>query len=97
MSSTASGPPATKAPADFVEHVNSISRQSSIFLFGTLFTVAAGYLFKIYLARKIGAEGLGIYTLGMTAAGLVSIVGTAGVPQTASRFVAIYASKGETR
>jgi O-antigen/teichoic acid export membrane protein len=97
MSSTASGPPDTKAPANFVEHVNSISRQSSIFLFGTLFTVAAGYLFKIYLARKIGAEGLGIYTLGMTAAGLVSIVGTAGVPQTASRFVAIYASKGETR
>ena len=68
-----------------------------MFLLGTLFTVAAGYLFKVYLARKLGAEALGIYTLGMTAGGLVSIVGAAGVPQTASRFVAIYASAGQTR
>jgi O-antigen/teichoic acid export membrane protein len=97
MSSTASGSPASKPPADFLEHVHSISRQSSVFLLGTLFTIAAGYLFKIYVARTLGAEALGVYTLGMTAGGLVSIVGAAGVPQTASRFVAIYASSGETR
>ena len=97
MSSTPSGSPAIKPPADFFEHIHSISRQSSVFLLGTLFTVAAGYLFKIYLARKLGAEALGVYTLGMTAGGLVSIVGAAGVPQTASRFVAIYASAGQTR
>lgn len=92
MSSTVSGPPAAKPTEDFVAHVHSISRQSSVFLLGTLFTVAASYLFKIYLARTLGAEALGIYALGMTAGGLVSIVGAAGVPQTASRFVAIYAS-----
>jgi len=97
MSSTVSGAPAAKPPADFVARVHSMSRQSSVFLIGTLFTVAAGYIFKIYLARVLGAEALGIYTLGMTAAGLVSIFGTAGVPQTSSRFVAIYSSKGETR
>ena len=97
MSSTVSGAPAAKPPSDFVTHVHSISRQSSVFLIGTLFTVAAGYIFKIYLARVLGAEALGIYTLGMTAGGLVSIVGAAGVPQTASRFVAIYVSRGETR
>ena len=68
-----------------------------MFLLGTLFTVATGYLFKIYLARTLGAEALGIFTLGMTAGGLVSIVGAAGVPQTASRFVAIYTSAGQTR
>ena len=97
MSSTVSGPPAAKPTEDFVAHVHSISRQSSVFLLGTLFTVAASYLFKIYLARTLGAEALGIYALGMTAGGLVSIVGAAGVPQTASRFVAIYASTGQTR
>ena len=97
MSSTDPGSPASNPPADFLEHVHSISRQSSVFLLGTLFTVAAGYLFKIYLARTLGAEALGIYTLGMTAGGLVSIVGAAGVPQTAIRFVAIYASSGQTR
>jgi O-antigen/teichoic acid export membrane protein len=97
LGSPASSSPASKPPPDFLEHVHSISRQSSVFLIGTLFTVAAGYLFKIYLARTLGAEALGIYTLGMTAGGLVSIVGAAGMPQTASRFVAIYASEGQTR
>ena len=97
LGSPASSSPASKPPADFLEHVHSISRQSSVFLIGTLFTVAAGYLFKIYLARILGAEALGIYTLGMTAGGLVSIVGAAGMPQTASRFVAIYSSTGQTR
>jgi O-antigen/teichoic acid export membrane protein len=97
LGSTASNSPTSKPRADFLEHVHSISRQSSVFLIGTLFTVAAGYLFKIYLARTLGAEALGIYTLGMTAGGLVSIVGAAGMPQTASRFVAIYASEGQTR
>jgi len=97
MSSTASGSSDTKPSADFLAHVHSISRQSSVFLLGTLFTVAAGYLFKIYLARTLGAEALGIYALGMTAGGLVSIVGAAGVPSIASRFVAIYGSSGQAR
>jgi len=97
MSFTASGSPASKPPADFVQHVHSISRQSSVFLLGTLFTIAAGYLFKIYLARTLGAEALGIYTLGMTAGGLVSIVGAAGMSQASNRFVAIYVSAGQTR
>jgi O-antigen/teichoic acid export membrane protein len=97
MSSTAPGTPATAPPADFFKHVHSISRQSSVFLLGTLFTVAAGYLFKVYLARVLGAEALGIYALGMTAGGLVSIVGAAGVPSIASRFVAIYSTSGQTR
>src|SRR5215831_9807317 len=97
MSSTASGSPATKPPEDFFEHVHNISRQSSVFLLGTLFTMAASAAFNIYKARVLGAEALGIYTLGMTAGGLVSIVGAAGVPSVASRFVAIYATSGQTR
>ena len=106
MYPTAAGSAAPDSPAststastsgDFLQHAHQISRQSAVFLLGTLFTMAAGYLFKIYLARVLGAEALGIYALGMTAGGLVSIVGTAGVPQTASRFVAIYASTGQSR
>src|SRR5215831_2402278 len=97
MSSTTSGAPVANPTSDFVAHVRSISRQSSVFLLGTLFNVVASFPFRIYLARVLGAEALGIYTLGMTAGGFVSILGAAGVPQTASRFVAIYASKGQTR
>ncbi len=89
--------PLDELPTDFQGHVRSISRQSFVFLLGTIFSVVAGYLFKIYLARVLGAEALGIYALGMTAGGLVSIVSAAGVPQTASRFVAVYAATGENR
>ena len=63
------------------DHLHKISRQSSVFLLGTLFTAAIGYLFKIYLARALGAEALGIYALGMTVGGLASIVGSIGIPE----------------
>ncbi len=97
MSLSASGPTAPPTiSTDFQKHVHSISKQSFVYLLGTLFTVAAAYPFKIYLARVLGAEGLGIYTLGMTAGGLASIVGAVGVPGIASRFVAIYAGSGQT-
>ena len=56
-------PIATAPPSDFRRHVRNISQQSSVFLIGTLFTTAAGYFFKVYLARVLGAEALGIYAL----------------------------------
>jgi O-antigen/teichoic acid export membrane protein len=76
--------------SDFKSHVKSISHQSSVFLFGTLFSGAAAYFFKIYLARVLGAEALGIYALGMTVVGLAGVLAAGGLPQAASRFVAVY-------
>jgi polysaccharide biosynthesis protein len=84
-------------PASLAAHLNRISRQSFVFLIGTLFTSAIGYLFKVYLARTLGAESLGVCALGMTVGGLASIVGAAGLPQTANRFVAVYASTDQNR
>jgi O-antigen/teichoic acid export membrane protein len=86
---------ATALPSEFGRHVKNISRQSSVFLLGTLFSTAAGYFFKIYLARVLGAEALGIYALGMTAAGLAGIFAALGLPQTASRFVAVFATTSQ--
>ena len=91
-------PPITTAPpSGFGRHVKHISQQSSVFLLGTLFSTAAGYFFKIYLARVLGAEALGIYALGMTVVCLAGIVAAVGLPQTASRFVAVYSATGESR
>lgn len=61
-----------------------------------MFTTAAGYFFKVYLARVLGAEALGIYALGMTVAGLAGVVAAAGLPQSASRFVAVYSAAGDS-
>jgi O-antigen/teichoic acid export membrane protein len=81
----------------FRSQVGHISRQSGIFFAGTVFTIALGYLFKIYIARKLGPADLGLYALGMTLIGLLGIFNTLGLPQSAVRFVAAYRSAGRFR
>ena len=81
--------------AEFQRRIGSISRQSAVYFAGTIFTVAAGYFFKIYLARRLGAEGLGLYTLGMSIVGFLGIFNAVGLPAAASRFVAEYSTRGE--
>jgi O-antigen/teichoic acid export membrane protein len=90
-------PIATAPPSDFGRHIKHISHQSSVFLIGTLFSTAAGYFFKIYVARVLGAEALGIYALGMTAVTFAGVIAAMGLPQSASRFVAVYSATGEPR
>jgi len=87
-------PPAAEA-AKFRGHMGRISRQSSVFFAGTLFSVASAYFFKIYLARVLGAEGLGIYTLGLTLIGFLGVFNALGLPQAAVRFVALYTATGK--
>jgi O-antigen/teichoic acid export membrane protein len=74
----------------FRQQMGHISRHSAVFFAGTIFTAATGYLFKIYLARVLGAEDLGIYALGMTIVGLLGIFNALGLPYSAVRFVASY-------
>lgn len=88
----APSPPANAPEARFRGEMGQISRQSAVFFVGTMFTAAAGYLFKVYLARKLGADALGIYALGMTIVGFFSLFIGLGLPQAAVRFVASYSA-----
>ena len=81
--------------ARFRSEIGQISRQSAIFFLGTLFTAAAGYFFKIYVARVLGAGALGVYALGMTLVGFFGLFNGLGLPQTAARFVAAYSATGQ--
>lgn len=74
--------------------MREVSRQSLVFFLGTIFTTAASYLFKIYVARKLGAERLGIYAIGMSVTGFLGLFPVLGLPEAASRFVAVYKAKG---
>jgi O-antigen/teichoic acid export membrane protein len=78
--------------ARFRSEMGQISRHSAVFFAGTLFTAGAGYLFKIYLARVLGAGALGIYALGMTIVGFFGLFNGLGLPQAAVRFVAAYSA-----
>jgi O-antigen/teichoic acid export membrane protein len=92
------GAPTTEhAAQQFRSQVGHISRQSSIFLLGTLFTALFSYVFKVYLAHVLGAEELGLYALGMTLIGFVGIFNTLGLPQSAVRFVAQYTANERFR
>lgn len=81
----------------FRSQVGHISRQSGVFFAGTLFSVAFGYVFKVYLARVLGAEDLGLYALGVTLIGFIGIFNSLGLSQSAVRFVAAYRAAGKFR
>ncbi len=80
---------------EFHRRIGSISRQSAVYFAGTILTAAAGYFFKIYLARRLGAEALGLYALGMSIVGFLGLFNAVGLPATAARFVAEYSTRGE--
>jgi O-antigen/teichoic acid export membrane protein len=80
---------------EFRRNFGQISRQSAVFFAGTLFTMASGYLVKVYVARVLGAELLGLYALGMTLVSLTQLMGVLGLPTTAARYVAVYNGTGK--
>jgi O-antigen/teichoic acid export membrane protein len=80
---------------EFSRNLGQIFRQSTVFFLGTLFTMGAGYLVKVYVARVLGAEQLGVYALGITMVSLVQMAGMLGLHGTAPRFVAVYKATGK--
>src|SRR5271163_814131 len=79
----------------FQSQVGHISRQSGVFFAGTIFTAAFGYVFKVYLARVLGPEALGMFALGITLVGFLGVFNSLGLPQSAVRFVAAYCAAGK--
>lgn len=75
---------------EFKRNMGQISRHSLTFFGGTVFTMGVGYLVKIYVARVLGAEMLGLYTLGMTLVSLTQLFGCLGLNGAAARYVAVY-------
>ena len=81
--------------ARFRSSMASITRQSSISFLGTTATLVVGYLFRVYLARTLGAKLLGWNALGIGLYALCRLVGDLGLPYAASRYVAIYSATEE--
>lgn len=78
--------------ARFRSSMASITRQSSISFLGTITTLSVGYLFRVYLARTLGAKLLGWNALGIGLYALCRLVGDLGMPYAASRYVAVYSA-----
>lgn len=76
--------------SEFLSYAGKMSRHSAFFFAGTIFSVGLGYPFKIYVARKIGAQGLGFYALGVTVVDFLSLFASLGLGSAAARFTATY-------
>jgi O-antigen/teichoic acid export membrane protein len=74
----------------FKKQMGLISRQASVHFFGVVFTVATGYFFKIYVARVLGPDGLGMYALGMSAVDFLALFAALGSFDTAARYVGVF-------
>jgi O-antigen/teichoic acid export membrane protein len=87
--------PDVHATRQFRAQMGQISFQSAVFLIGSIFRIGLLYLFKVYLARTLGPEPLGIYTLGMTIIAFLGVWNDLGLPQAAVRVATQYIASGE--
>ncbi len=81
-------------PRDRNRDVLRVAREGSIVLFGGIVGRILAYLFNLFLARTIGAKGLGLFTLGLTITGLPAILSLLGLGQGVIRFGVTFAETG---
>ena len=70
--------------------VKKIVGQSAVYFLGTVISVIVGFFFKVYLSRILGANSLGIYSLGITIIGVLGIFLSFGYGNGLIRFVSKY-------
>ena len=72
-----------------------IINQSLIYFLGTIFSVFIGFIFKIYIANNLGAESLGLFTLGMSVVSILSIFLSLGFGNGLVKFISEYNATGD--
>ena len=70
--------------------IKKIVGQSAVYFIGTVIAVIIGFFFKIYLSRTLGADALGIYSLGLTAISVLGIFLSLGYGNGLVRFISKY-------
>jgi O-antigen/teichoic acid export membrane protein len=77
--------------------IKKIVGQSSVYFLGTVLAVVVGFFFKVYLSRTLGADALGIYSLGITVIGVFGIFMSLGFGNGLVRFIAKYRAEKDTQ
>lgn len=65
----------------------------------TVFSISEkflGFLYRIYLSRTIGSEGIGLYQVALSVFGLLFTICCSGTPITVSRLMTKYRAQGQT-
>lgn len=83
------------ADKNLQDYVRQIFKQSGIYFAGMLFTTIVGFFFKVYIARELGAEALGIYAMGLSIVTIVAGFSTVGLGRAGIRFISQYKAKAQ--
>lgn len=68
--------------------MKSVLKTISMITFFTIITRVLGFVFRIYLSRKLGAEGMGIYQIASSIIGVFMTLVASGLPLTTAKMVA---------
>ncbi len=72
-----------------------IARGAGLVFLGFLISKPLAYLYRVVLARFLGPEELGIFSMGLAVVGIVTVFGAIGLYQGVLHFVVVYQSKGQ--
>ena len=81
---------------DVSMRMGSIMRQSAALFGGNIVLILGGYAFKIFLARTVGAEGLGLFALGEILMGFALLLTLWSLDETVFRFIPQFTALGAT-
>ncbi len=90
--------PASRGSDDIAgveSEIGQITRGAGVGMGGNVIFYAVSYLFGILVARQIGAENYGLYTLGVTAVTLASRITIAGLDRGLMRYASISRGEGQ--
>ncbi len=73
-----------------------IAKGAGISFFGSWMGQAAALIAGLVVARALGAEQYGLYTLGIVVATTLGVLSVVGLPLAAQRYVAIFRSEGDS-
>ena len=84
---------ATSVKPVFEKNVLYAAKGSGIIAFGRLFEYFSRFIIAFFIARLLGADQLGMYSLALSVATLVATISIFGLDDTILRFTAIFSSR----
>lgn len=88
--SSVSLPPDAVETAGTGNHLHTVAGGAAIAFSGSIVRTALSYLFNILVARSIGAEAFGLFSIGLSIANVGDRVALLGFDNTLLRYIAIY-------
>jgi O-antigen/teichoic acid export membrane protein len=89
------GSPGSLSGTEFAGNILATAKGTGYLVGGTFFAFACRFVIALVLARGLGAEGYGLYVLGVSAAGLFAGVSLLGVDDAMVRYVAILSRRAD--